>query len=84
MDRFAHVDFQPEEIETNRKFLLAMANVRIISLSRDEIEEIYGDLIRDKTPTSNDIVLHDQVEEDLFRHVMQVFFPEKEYDIATA
>ena len=81
MDKFAHVYFGPEEANRQREFLLAMNNVGIIRMSRDEIEEWYERDLKAHTGSDNQLVLHGEEEVKRFELVMQTFFKEKKYEV---
>lgn len=81
MENHAYVRFEKEEAADQKRFLRAMNGVGIIAISEDEIAGQWQRMKDSPVVWENDIVLHNSEEEDLFRHVMDVFFPEKAYRI---
>ena len=85
MDQFVSVYFGPNEREKQREFLLAMNGVGIIQVTQDEIEHWFQEDVKANAPgCTNNIVLHNADERQRFIHVMDIFFPNKEYKITDA
>lgn len=82
MEQYAMVYFPPEEAEDQKMFLKAMAGVNIIRISKEDIRDVYSDMLRERTGHENRLVLKDEMDRDLFVHVMKVFFPKKGYKLS--
>ena len=81
MDKYATVNFNRNEREQQRDFLLAMNGAEIIQISREDVENWYKEDTMLNTGCDNHIVLHDDEEVNRFKYVMQTFFGNKEYKI---
>lgn len=78
---YATVSFSGKQADEQRKFLMAMTEIGVISLSKDEIESMYE--ADKKTPygSTNNLVLHSEVEKKRFEAIMELFFKDTHYDI---
>ena len=81
MTKYAHVYFSPEEAELQRRFLLVMNNIRLITISREDIEEHYYQFVREHIGSDNRLVLHNQDEIDKFEYAMKWVLTGKEYEL---
>lgn len=79
--KYAMVYFGPNELEEQRKFLLVMNNIRVIKISRDDIEENYQELLREPSGVENRIVLCGQEQIDKFEYALKYFFNNKQYTL---
>ena len=82
MLKYACVHFEPEEAEKQRQFLILMNNIRMITISREDIDEHFEHIKREGIASNNRIVLHDQKEVDRFTYAMDSFFKGKEYTLS--
>lgn len=79
--KYARVYFRKDEIESQRNFLILMDNIRIISISRSDIDAEVESLKKNHFEADNRIVLHGDEMVNKFKYAMKNFFPEKEYFI---
>ena len=85
MNYYAHVHFNRNEHDKQRKFLQLMNSTEIIKLSKEEIDNIYNEDILTNAPgADNHLVLHGEEEKKRFGYAMGAFFPEKDYEITEA
>ena len=80
-DKYAALYFSKDESAKYREFLRAMNGVKIIMISREQIDLCVEEFERDPVGLTVRLVLHGDEEADLFRHVMRVFFDGLEYEI---
>lgn len=81
MDEY-HVVVRFEAIDTGnqREFLKAMNALKILEISRDDIEEAIHDMESFHVSAENRITLHGEEQKRLFDNFMKTFFPEKYYE----
>ena len=82
LEKYARVHFTSEEADDQRDFLLAMNNVGIITISREDIDECYREFIEKGIGSVNCLVLHGEEQIQKFTYLMRYFFPGKEYDLS--
>jgi hypothetical protein len=81
MEKYAAIEFGPEEAEEQRKFLNAMNGCGIIQLTNEELDEDTKEFERDKMGRMNHIVLHGDEKVKHFENIMHTFFENREYKI---
>ena len=81
MNKYARIDFGPDDAEKKRQILNTLNGTQIITVAKEDIDRWYEEDVRIKLPETYRIALHNKEECERFESLMKAFFPEVEYEI---